>query len=176
MHCSLTEQDDRYAVDDDDLCQWFLSHGADPNARCTFDITPLSFALSFGARNNIRRLFELGGSIEYGQLLHYACRRQAKDRLDVIKDIIGKGAPVNAILYQSHPASWVVHGLFGCGTPLHEAAERGDGEVAQLLLDHGASIMIPDPCGDLPYQKAQRKGHDALAKSLMPTPLWPTHL
>ncbi|KAK0355369.1 hypothetical protein LTR02_006150 [Friedmanniomyces endolithicus] len=62
-----------FAVENIDLCRWFLSHGADPNAGCGLDITPLSAAVRYGPLEVIELLFNHGGTIECVQLLHLRC-------------------------------------------------------------------------------------------------------
>lgn len=79
----LTDRD-RYAVDDAALTQWFLSRGADPNAQCLLDITPLSAAVQYAPMSVLKLLFEHGGSIAFGQLLNYAAWRELDDRVDVV--------------------------------------------------------------------------------------------
>jgi hypothetical protein len=36
---------DRFVVDDWDITNWFLDHGANPNTACRLDLTPMSFAV-----------------------------------------------------------------------------------------------------------------------------------
>src|SRR5262249_44793477 len=40
------------------------------------------------------------------------------------------------------------------GTPLHQAARRGNISVAEALLDHGATIDAPDAKGQTPLRRA----------------------
>jgi len=40
--------------------RWLVEHGAKPNARCKFDITPLSIAATSGSYEVISLLFEFG--------------------------------------------------------------------------------------------------------------------
>src|SRR5438876_40828 len=82
---------------DEELTQWFLSHGADPNAGCGLDFTPLSVAVEKAPFKIIKLLFHYGGSINCGQLLHYAIRRDAPDRLEVLEFILNKGPPINHV-------------------------------------------------------------------------------
>ncbi|KAK0258803.1 hypothetical protein LTS09_006584 [Friedmanniomyces endolithicus] len=137
-----------YAVEDIDLCRWFLSHGADPNAGCGLDKTPLSAAVQYGPLEVIELLFNHGGTIESGQLLHFAVWRHLSDRLDVARYIIRKGASVNMLMYQNRPDCYIQREAFGLGTPLHAAATEGDMDVVRLLLDEGADISIQDSLGN----------------------------
>ncbi|KAK1092541.1 hypothetical protein LTR48_004147 [Friedmanniomyces endolithicus] len=54
------------AVEDVVLTDWFLLNGADPNARCGVDLTPLSVAVRDAPLATIRKLFEHGGSVASG--------------------------------------------------------------------------------------------------------------
>ena len=60
------------ALNDQKLTGWFLNQGADPNAECGsgLDLTPLSIAVADAPFAVISLLFDRGGSIEHGQLLH----------------------------------------------------------------------------------------------------------
>ncbi|DBA88434.1 TPA: hypothetical protein ACH3X2_004924 [Trebouxia sp. C0005] len=49
-------------------------------------------------------------------------------------------------------------------TPLHFAAERGVQAAVRLLLDKGASAVIADTQGRLPFQLASGKSHSLLSK------------
>ncbi|KAK1060518.1 hypothetical protein LTR12_006100 [Friedmanniomyces endolithicus] len=158
-----------YAVEDIDLCRWFLSHGADPNAGCGLDKTPLSAAVQYGPLEVIELLFNHGGTIECGQLLHFAVWRHLSDRLDVVRYIIRKGASVNMLMYQNRPDCYIQREAFGLGTPLHAAATEGDMAVVRLLLDEGADISIQDSLRKLPYQLAEMHGHEAVATLLQPS-------
>ncbi|TKA48780.1 hypothetical protein B0A55_13069 [Friedmanniomyces simplex] len=90
------------AIEESHLTAWFLSHGADPNARCLLDLTPLSAAVQYAPLPVIKSLFVYGGSINSGQLLHYAVRRDTHDALEVLTYILAKGSPINEVMYQNH--------------------------------------------------------------------------
>ncbi len=156
------------AIKDRELTEWFLSHGADPNARCGsgLDLTPLSIAVCEAPFAIIMLLFDHGGSIEYGQLLHYAVRRDSNDRIEVLDFILTKGASVNDLMYQNHPGCFLHQERFGIGTPLHEAAEEGKLDVVQFLLARGASPLIRDARGKLAIERAKCHGHTAVVDHL----------
>ncbi len=53
-------------------------------------------------------------------------------------------------------------------TPLHVAASRGQSDVAQLLIDHGADLQGPSDGGDwTPLVFASYRGHFEVAKVLI---------
>ncbi|KAL9103918.1 MAG: hypothetical protein Q9163_001066 [Psora crenata] len=162
------------ALNDEKLVMWFLSHGADPNAECGLDITPLSIAVLEAPFAIIRLLFHYGGSIKHGQLLHYAVKRDTSDRIDVLEFIISKGPSINSIMYQNRLDCYNQQKLFGIGTPLHEAAEDGKLDIVEILLSKGADPLIKDARGMLALERAQLAGHSVVVGHLLPlsVPSW----
>jgi ankyrin repeat protein len=51
---------------------WLLDRGADPNARCDIDYTPLSYAVKYADLPTINFLLRHGGDVRKGQLVHNA--------------------------------------------------------------------------------------------------------
>lgn len=90
----LAERLPRYAVEDAELSAWFLAHGADPNAACMMDKTPLSAAVQYAPLSVVHMLFANGGDIEQGQLLHAAVWRKLDDRRTMVEYLLRKGADV----------------------------------------------------------------------------------
>ncbi|KAL2438974.1 hypothetical protein ABEF95_015239 [Exophiala dermatitidis] len=151
---------------DPQLTRLFLSKNADPNAQCSYDMTPLSVAVQEASLEIIQLLFDHGASCEYGQPLHYVTRRSSADLLDVAQLLLLRGARINEILYQSHPPSFQRFQFMRMGTPLHEAAERGDMEMVEFLLNNGADATIQDTLGERPIQRAARYNHPEVVRLL----------
>lgn len=107
--------------------------------------------------------------MRYGQVLHYAVRRDLPDQLDVLDLILSKQPPVNNIMYQEHLESYYSQRMFSLGTPLHEAAERGKLEMVVKLLDAGCNPLIRDSRGEIPLQRARKAGQDSVVAYLEPT-------
>jgi hypothetical protein len=84
-----------------------------------FDETPLSIAIRDATLEVIKLLFDHGGSIECGEMLHFAICRQRQDCLDVVKLVLAKRAPVNSLEFESDAISWSWWNPFGLGTALH---------------------------------------------------------
>lgn len=158
----------RLAVEDANLTAWFLAHGADPNAQCLLDITPLSAAVLRGPLAVIKMLFDHGGSIEFGQLLHFAAWRNLEDNLEVLFYILSKGPPINDVMYQHRLDCYWRRKAFGLGTALHYAAADGNLAVVQALLENVAHPLIKDSLGQTPLQRAEKYGHAEVVRLLRP--------
>jgi ankyrin repeat protein len=83
--------------------------------------------------------------------LHAALAGSATAR--IVSRLLASGADVNARAAGGH-------------TALHEAAFRGNLELAQLLLAHGADATARNDEGQTPLDIAQAGGHGALARRL----------
>lgn len=157
----------RRTFDDEKLCNWLLDRGADPNAKCVLDFTPLSVAVQEAPLVIIKLLFDKGGSIEHGQLLHYAVRRDQPDYLEVLQFILDKNPHVNQIMYENHPQSYELQKAFGIATPLHEAAEMGKLDVVNALLAKGADRTVKDARGETALDRAERNHRTAVMDCLL---------
>jgi ankyrin repeat protein len=135
-------------LSDPEFVQWLIEHGADPNASCYFDITPLSAAAQSASKEVIELLFKLGASVDRGQPLHFAVMNGRPD--DIVTLFLEKGAAINARMYESHERSFVLLKGLGLATPLHEAAKAKNIRLVQLLQENGADPKIPDTLGRLP--------------------------
>ena len=120
-------------------------------------MTPLSYACRKGKTSFdlIRLLFDHGGSVAYGQLLHYAVARTDNDRFDIMQYLLDRGAPINEVMYSNHHSKWFFESA-PMGTPLHWAAEQGATEMALFLLDHGADPTIKNTHGHTPSEVAEK--------------------
>ena len=145
---------------------WLLSHGADPNATCGLDITPLSIAIRDAPFENIQILFDHGGSIEHGQLLHFAAIRDLPDRVEVLNYLLDKGALINSIMYENSADSYEQEKLSGLGTPLHSAATTGHLDMVNILLSRGADPSIKNSWGRLAVEEAEYYGRSEVAGRL----------
>ncbi len=114
----------------------------------------------------IKLLFDHGRSIKYGQLLHYAVRRNTPDRLEVLEFILNKGPPINNVMYQNRLDCYFHQMAFGTETPLHEAAGLGKLDMVESLLARGADPLIKDARGKLAIEQAESHGHTAVIKIL----------
>jgi ankyrin repeat protein len=115
----------------------------------------MSEAMFQASLDTIKRLFDRGGNIERGQLLHNAVQRTAPDTIELVRMLLDKGALINSIQYKNHAASWRDRKSFGLVTPLHYAAQDGRVELVLFLLSRGADPTIPDTTGRTVLQSAE---------------------
>jgi ankyrin repeat protein len=119
--------------------------------------------------STIKVIFNRGGTIHKGQLLHYAAMRLLEDRVEVLKFLFSKGlSSVNNIMYQDRPEAYIQNMYSGLGTPLHFAAGRGLLDVVELLIERGADPRTKDPTGMLAVDWANYRDHQGVAKFLQP--------
>lgn len=153
----------RYAMDDRDLTKWFLDHGADPNKRCRLrDCTPLSYAVHNAPFDIIMLLFEEGGEIHQGQLLHYAAMRNEGNSIQVLSFIYDQDpdfnrSRLNKLLDEDYP-EYFMNERTGLCTPLHYASMSGSAEMVCFLKAKGA-VSRKDPYNRTPLGYAIRRGH-----------------
>ncbi|RMJ21689.1 Ankyrin repeat protein [Aspergillus sp. HF37] len=146
-----------HAFDNEDLCRWLLDRGADPNARCILDVSPLSIAVREAPLAIIKLLLQRGGSIECGQLLHYAVARDEPDYLEVLDFLLNKGlsAHINRVMFTNDRISYEWQKAFGIGTPLHHAADDGKLDLVDALISWGADPSVKDERGKLAIDRSR---------------------
>ncbi|KAF2741709.1 ankyrin [Sporormia fimetaria CBS 119925] len=147
---------------DMEMVVWFLNHGANPNCRCDWDLTPMSEAMYDAPLDLIKYLFSRGADARYGQLLHHAIHRK-EDTLQVVQWLVENGAPIDELKYETDPIGYWWREPFGLGTPLHRAAELGKKDIVTYLLCHGANCLKEDSRGKTPRFWAEKEGHTDVA-------------
>ncbi|KAJ5718593.1 hypothetical protein N7488_004239, partial [Penicillium malachiteum] len=124
------------ALNDIEMIIWLLDHEADPNRQCYIDMTPFSYAVERAPLPIVELFIRRGGDVTKGQVLHHALDRKS-DTVDVLKLLICRGAPVNAIMYKDHQPSWDMYFFMG-QTPLHRAVYLRKVDAIHYLLSQGA--------------------------------------
>jgi ankyrin repeat protein len=160
----------RSFVDDPELTQWFLDRGADLNARCYLDITPLSLAVRDAEPSFVHTLLNRG-DIRRGQLVHYAVER-SQNTVEVLDMLISKGASFDEVQYHNDQESWDHEHFKGLGTPLFRAAELGKLHVVEYLLGKGSDKAKRNTKDQTPLDIAMKLEHTdvvTLLESFQPT-------
>ncbi|KAL4798354.1 putative hspc200 [Aspergillus venezuelensis] len=149
-----------YAVTDEDMTRFLLARGADPNKQCVVDLTPLSWAAEKATLSTIKLLFEHGADVSKGQPLHHAARRKSTEETnETLAFLLDKGAPLNASMYENHPASLEIYARVGTGPAIHQASLVGNLEAVRFLLGGGANPDIQDLTGRRAVNWAREAGH-----------------
>ena len=152
--------------------RWFLNHGANPNAQAgEWDVTPLSSAAAVTPLSTIKLLFDHGGSIAQGQLLHHASDRTDPACVPILEYLVEQGAPINQTLWEDRPdlADWA---NLGASTPLYNAVAAENIESVRFLLRHGADRHKPTVnSGRLPIDVAQARKYTEIVKLLADEPI-----
>ncbi|KAI3400052.1 hypothetical protein diail_4590 [Diaporthe ilicicola] len=146
-----------YAVENEEMTLRLLDHGADLNKRTYIDLTPMSYAIQFASPELIEKLLNRGGDVQRGELLQHALDRPT-DTIEVLRMLIDRGAPLNAIMYEHHEASRRLYPFIEFGTPLHKAATMGKTDVVRFLLDRQADPAIKNTKGRTAVECAIRTG------------------
>lgn len=113
-------------------------------------------------------MFDHGGSIEHGQLLHFTAIRGLPDCIDVLSYLLDKGAPINSVMYENSVDSYEQEKFSGLGTPLHSAAATGRLEMVDMLLSSGADPLTKNSRGKLAIEEAEYHGWNKVADRLRP--------
>ncbi|RMZ77450.1 hypothetical protein DV738_g4434, partial [Chaetothyriales sp. CBS 135597] len=154
-------------LNDRQMIEWFLSHGADVNAPCKLGITPLTIAVEVASLDVLHLLFDYGGSVKYGELLHVAASyRRDPDCTAVLQLLLDHGAEINHLKYRDNYYCFLRWEVSGVGTPLDDAAASGNEVAVRYLLDQGANPRIRNTCGHLPSEVARRNRHITTAQLL----------
>ncbi|KAI9823638.1 MAG: hypothetical protein M1832_002419 [Thelocarpon impressellum] len=151
----------RFALNDREMLEWFLSKGASPDAACDQDITVLTHACIWGTMDTVKFLLAHGGSVKHGHLLHATASRRLPDRTELLSFLLDQGMDVNAIKYEDQPEIYWAEYWQGLGTVLHYVARAGDVKAIRLLLSRGADPRIRDSSvgGSLAVDWAKRALH-----------------
>ncbi|KAF1958345.1 ankyrin [Byssothecium circinans] len=137
-------------VENLDFTQWFLERGANLDAGCYLDLTPLSFAVRRAQPSIVNVLLDRG-SVEKGQLVHHAVER-SEDEVKILEMLVSRGASLDkyntpstwTLGIMSTSKAWVLHCTERWGadqnmkdtkgrTPLYIARDVGDADLIRLF-------------------------------------------
>ncbi|KAG4438868.1 hypothetical protein IFR05_005657 [Cadophora sp. M221] len=140
-----------------EIANLLIKAGADVNTpEKSRGWTPLHLAIFWPCKSSVELLIEHGatftsGSSEISSPLHWAVKRNQES---IVRILIAAGHPLDC---KSKKAG---------KTPLHRACDRGFTVIAEILLDHGASI-IPDDNGRTPLHLAVERRHSDVVRLLL---------
>ncbi|KAF2211408.1 hypothetical protein CERZMDRAFT_117998 [Cercospora zeae-maydis SCOH1-5] len=121
------------------LVNWLLEKGADPNAACDIDYTPLSVAVRTSPFSLVRLLLQHAQHSHNGHLVYYAMQRaDMNESTRMIRLLHEYHKPIDEILYQDARSSRF-RAQFLRGTPLYYACSNGELQIALTLLELGAN-------------------------------------
>ena len=127
------------------IIEWFLDAGACAQASDNFGVTVLHLAVRRGRTKTVEALLRHGAQVNSKDVydetpLHYAVMKEVD--VEIFLLLLKWGAAVNVV------------NRFAV-TPLHCAVEKGNSNIADLLLGHGANIharcdplLVPFVAGD----------------------------
>ncbi len=138
---------------DSRLVRLYLAHGGDPNRPGASGLTPLDVTAHEGSHVQgstthipaLEALIEAGGRHDPGHLVLLRHISRLESDLDADPALVNATIPLR-------------HARDEQGTPLHEAADGCDAEIAGMLLDRGADVDALDTMGQTPLQRAARRG------------------
>ncbi|EAX91611.1 ankyrin repeat protein, putative [Trichomonas vaginalis G3] len=138
------------------LLEYFISNGADINAKDRIGLTPLHSAAKNNSKETAEILISNGADINAKDRigltpLHYAAKYNNKEIAEIL---ISNGADINA---KDEDGS----------TPLHYAAMNNSKETAEILISNGADINAKDIIGLTPLHYAAMNNSKETAEILI---------
>ena len=135
---------------DDPLCDWFLTHGADPNIANSAGYNALDLAAGsthpgFQPLAVLQTLIQHGGQPARSSALTLAAKAQrpSSETIEIMAYLLDHGALINA-----RQMEWRPERHDNCtskmmdGTALHVAVRRMDEEMVEFLLRRGADPRV----------------------------------
>lgn len=111
--------------------------------------TPMHRAAISGSLETLKLLVSRGGVVQGTDLVAHAAlayQSDSKDRLEVIRYLLGKGAPIDAY-YMNHSEQWSsttnsLYLSYGRQNALHFAISSGQEDLVEELLSRGAERTL----------------------------------
>ena len=138
------------------LVEWFLTHGACPNApaNASLHFTPLTEAAGRASLDIIRLLVAHGADVTRGNHLLVLAESPAPNRVEALHFLVAKGALVNGARTPS------------ASTPLQKAVWYRKPELARALMALGANPSLKDARGRTAFDIANEIGSEEMVKIL----------
>ena len=155
-------------------CRYLLARGADPNSLSRFGLAAIHMAVM---KRLPWRNFRLGlGLADRASLIpekNPVTARWNSMLVETVSILLQFGGDPNlrSSMSRVHSCTQRCYKSLDCSHPgqgvLHFACGDGHSEVVELLLEHGASLEMPDGEGYLPVFPALCQGHESLALHLL---------
>lgn len=143
-----------------------LDNGAPADAKGVHDTTPTSMAIKYAPMTTVEMLLNRNNSIERGQLLHFAVRREGEDSLEAVELLLNLGFPINRIRVNYHMKHRPLGRENEVGTSLFIAAHLGRDDTVTYLLSRGANATIKPNEGRTALDAAEIKGRSSTIQIL----------
>ncbi|KAF9876693.1 hypothetical protein CkaCkLH20_05539 [Colletotrichum karsti] len=135
-----------WILEDKELVEWFLAHGANPNAEARYGWTPWLRAIVWAPLEIVKLLHEAGGRLDLA--VPYVCygrtspNHAAKfpDRMDVLQYLLDAGADIDARMWSHNRYGRMSH--FDFGSAVNIAVYCGKDDIVEELLRRGARTDI----------------------------------
>lgn len=114
----------------------------------------------------IQLLVQHGGRIRPSNVVPYTAKSPKPGRLEVLAYFLDRGAKVDDLEYEFDPSIFKKHRARQFGTALHHAADRGDEEMVNFLLERGAKQGIKDSKRKTALDVAEKAGHEKIISIL----------
>jgi len=144
------------AVDQPEILEALLRHGADPSIADRLGRTPLHYAASGSPQSSVRALVTAGSPVATVDVMGRTALHEAalNGREETVQQLLAAGADANAVAQ---------HGL----TPLQLAAQNGHVNVVDLLLVRGCDIQLSDEFGWTALHHATDHAHLDVVRTLL---------
>ncbi|KAL9123387.1 MAG: hypothetical protein Q9187_000069 [Circinaria calcarea] len=153
------------------LVKWLLSHGAHPSAVYWTGMVPVEATAQNALLPMVRLLASSGGRVQSTDAIIKASIGHAEDepdRLEVVRCLVGCGAPIDAynIQFSDFSRYMSLISIKGKLTALHHAARAGKADMVALLMHMGANRNLMTFAEKTALELAIENGHGEAASLL----------
>ncbi|KAG9129206.1 hypothetical protein Leryth_006406 [Lithospermum erythrorhizon] len=137
----------------EDVTIFLIQEGVQNDTKDNFGMTPLLEAIKNGHDRVASLLVKEGAPLMIDNTGSFLCSLVIKGDSDFLRRLLAHGIDPNSKDYDQR-------------TPLHVAASQGLLQMAKLLVEAGASVLVKDRWGHTPVQEAINSGNKIMIKLL----------